>query len=143
MYRVKAKTDAEKDKTLSIVTQKRNASEDKTAMSKPSQHKRRSSQRTGSAGNTMPPSPTAISPHTTIQSHSIHSTAPTGSPTNAFTPVVNSSQSFTPQSGHSGSTSSPGGSEMIYPFSLGTHPGLYTPFGNSPPLFPPMTSQQQ
>jgi hypothetical protein len=123
MHRVKAKTDAEKDKKQSIQSQKRTISEDK--LSKPTA-RRRSSQR--GINPTLPLSPTAISPRAPVP---ILSTT-TESPTNTFTPVHNSAQSFTPQSG---SGSSPGTSELIYPFSLTTQ-GIYTPFGNSPPLFP-------
>jgi hypothetical protein len=128
MHRVKAKTEAEKDKKQSISTQKRNISEDK--LSKPTA-RRRSSQRTTTS--TLPLSPTAISPRAPVP---ILTTA-IESPTNAFTPVHTSTQSFTPQSG---SGSSPGTSELIYPFSLTTQ-GIYTPFGNSPPLFPVSASQ--
>jgi hypothetical protein len=126
MHRVKAKTDA--DKKEFIPGQKRSASDDK--MSKP-QQRRRSSQQ---GKLPVPLSPTAISP----RAPTLPLLAAQESPTNAFTPGVHTSQSFTPQSG---STSSPGGSELIYPFSL-TQQGIYTPFGNSPPLFP-VAGQQQ
>lgn len=125
MHRVKAKTEAEKDKKQTI-PQKRMMTDDK--MSKPQARRRSSLQRTA-----MPTSPTAISPHTTHPSLPI--IPGTTSPTNTFTPIHTSAQSFTPQSA---SGSSPGGSELIYPFSLTTQ-GIYTPFGNSPPLFPVQT----
>jgi hypothetical protein len=135
MHRVKAKVEAEKDKKLLTQGQKRSASDDKASASRPTQRRRGSQQRGGSGSAAHPPSPTAISPLTT--SHSI--LGPTGSPTSSFTPVgVNGTRSFTPQSQ---SGSSPGGSELIYPFAMGQQ-GIYTPFGNSPPLFPVAGGQQ-
>jgi hypothetical protein len=130
MHRVRAKVEAEKDKKLNM---KRPASEDKSA-ARPPQRRRPSQQRGNSGGNAAPVSPTAISPRTTSNPLSIMSN-PTASPTNSFTPVgVNGKGSYTPQS----QTGSSPSSELVYPFTtaMGTQQGLYTPFGNSPPLFP-------
>src|SRR5271154_995003 len=131
MHRVKAKVEAEKDKKQTVAGHKRAAPDDKSSISGRPPQRRRSSQKGSSGSNALPPSPTAISPLTT--SHPMLSTtAATGSPTSTFTPVgVNGTRSFTPQSG---SGSSPSGTELIYPFAMGQ--GIYTPFGNSPPLFP-------
>jgi hypothetical protein len=136
MHRVKAKVEAEKDKKQALAGQKRAASDDKSIINRPVQRRRSSQHR---ASGTLPPSPTAISPLTTAMNHPMlttNSTNPTGSPNSTFTSAnVNGTRSFTPQSG---SGSSPGGSELVYPFAL-TGQGIYTPFGNSPPLFPVAT----
>lgn len=132
MHRVKAKVEAEKDKKQTLAGQKRAAPDsDKSSVSRPTQRRRSSQQKGGSGSNALPPSPTAISPLTTTHPM-ISASGATGSPTSTFTPAgVNGTRSFTPQSQ---SGSSPGGSELIYPFAMGQ--GIYTPFGNSPPLFP-------
>jgi len=130
MHRVRAKIETEKDKRQNL---KRPAQDDKS-VSRP-QQRRRSSQQRVSSGN-VALSPTAISPRTSANTSlpMIQGNNPTGSPTNSFTPVVNGTQSFTPQS----QTGSSPSSELVYPFTtaMGMQQGLYTPFGNSPPLFP-------
>src|SRR5271170_380599 len=132
MHRVKAKVEAEKDKKQTLAGQKRAAPDDKSPVSgRPPQRRRSSQQKGGSGSNALPPSPTAISPFTTNHAM-LSASAATGSPTSTFTPAgVNGARSFTPQSQ---SGSSPSGTELIYPFAMGQ--GIYTPFGNSPPLFP-------
>lgn len=136
MHRVKAKIEAEKDKKQAIAGQKRVAPDDKSAANRPPQRRRSSQQRAPGATGILPASPTAISPLTTHPPHPMvanNSSNPTGSPNSTFTSAnVNGTRSFTPQSG---SGSSPGGSELVYPFAI-TGQGIYTPFGNSPPLFP-------
>jgi hypothetical protein len=145
MYRVKAKVKTEKDKKQSVASQKRAAPEDKSNLSRPQQQqRRRSSQPRGGSGpsptTTLPRSPTAISPLTSIintTSLPVLASNPTSSPTSSFTPVsVNGTRSFTPQSQ---SGSSPG--EVIYPYTLGR--GMYNPFGNSSTLYPLGQQQQQ
>ena len=144
MHRVKAKVEAEKDKKQSVASQKRAAPDDKSNMSRPQLQRRRSSQQRRGSGptptTTLPPSPTAISPLTSITNTAslpVLASNPTGSPTSSFTPVsVNGTRSFTPQSQ---SGSSPG--EVIYPFTLGQR--IYTPFGNSPSLYPVGGQEQQ
>jgi len=138
MHRVKAKVEAEKDKKQTLAGQKRAATEDKSSVPRP-QQRRRSSQQRGGSGPT--PSPTGISPLTSTN-HSLPLLAsnPTASPTSSFTPVgVNGTPSFTSQSQ---TGSSPSGSELIYPFAVGGQV-VYTPFGNSPPLFPVAGQQRQ
>ena len=130
MHRVKANIEAEKDKRQNL---KRPASDDKS-IPKPQQRRRSSQQRGNSGSAAIPVSPTAISPRN--PSLSMHPGAnPTGSPTNSFTPVnINGTRSFTPQS----QTGSSPSSDLVFPFTtaMGTQQGIYTPFGNSPPLFP-------
>jgi len=142
MHRVKAKVEAEKDKKQGVQPPKRAAPDEKAAaMGRPQQRRRLSTQRGGSGASALPASPTAISPlATSSASHAINANnnTTTGSPSSSFTPVGGNGSSFTPQSQ---TGSSPGGSELIYPFALGQH-GIYTPFGNSPPLFP-VSNQQQ
>jgi hypothetical protein len=133
MHRVKAKVEAEKDKKHAALQGVKRATTDDKSTSRP-QQRRHSSQKGPSGASALPPSPSAISPLTiNAGSHPVLANQATGSPTNSFTPVgLNGTRSFTPQSQ---TTSSPAGSELIYPFnSMG--PGIYTPFGNSPPLFP-------
>ena len=140
MHRVQAKIEAEKDKTQASTVQKRAGVDDKSAPNRPPQRRRSSQQRAGSgATSTLPPSPTAISPLTAGLPGPPHPLLPNGGsnpagiPTATFSAAnMNGTGSFTPQSG---SSSSPGGSELVYPFAL-TGQGIYTPFGNSPPLFP-------
>jgi hypothetical protein len=149
MYRVKAKVETEKDKKHSVASQKRAALEDKSNLSRPQQQqrhqqRRRSSQPRSGSGLTpttiLPPSPTAISPLTSITNTAslpVLASNPTSSPTSSFTPIsLNGTRSFTPQSQ---TESSPG--EIIYPFALGQR--MHNPFGNSPPLYPPGGQQQQ
>jgi len=132
MHRVKSKVEAEKDKKHSLGNQKRAAVDDKSSLSRLQQRRRLSQQKGGSGANALPPSPTTIS--ALASSYPMLASTATGSPTSAFTPTgLNGTRSFTPQS-QSASGSSPGGSELIYPFAMSQ--GIYTPFGNSPPLFP-------
>ena len=139
MYRVKAKIAVENDKKQLVQGQKRAAPEEKLNAPRAQQRRRSSQQKGGSAPSTITPSPNTISP-VTPNLPILTSSAPTGSPPTTFTPTTaNGTQSFTPQSQ---SGSSPGGSELIYPFALGQQ-GLYTSFGNSPPLFPLALQQQQ
>ena len=141
MHRVKAKVEAEKGKKQTIAGQKRVPMEEKSSISRP-QHRRRSLQQKGGSGpTTLTPSPTAISPLTSTNSSlPILASNPTGSPTNSFTSVgVSGTPSFTPQSQ---TGSSPSSSDWIYPFGLGGQ-AIYTPFGNSPPLFPVTGLHQQ
>jgi hypothetical protein len=139
MHRVKAKVEAEKDRRQLQQGQKRSASDDK--LSRPQQRRRSSQQRGGSGSAALPTSPTPISPRTTSSSTlpMLASGAPTGSPTNSFNVGVNGTRSFTPQSQ---TGSSPAGSELVFPFAMGTQQGIYTPFGNSPPLFPVLSGAQ-
>lgn len=132
MHRVKAKVEAEKDRKQTQQGQKRSASEEK--LSRP-QQRRRSSQQRGGSGSGAVTSPTPISPRTTSAPTlpMLATGGPTGSPTNSFNVSVNGTRSFTPQSQ---TGSSPGGSELVFPFAMGAQQGIYTPFGNSPPLFP-------
>lgn len=135
MDRVKAKIAAETEKKQQAQSQKR-AADDKSTVPRPQQRHRSSQQKSGSGSSTLPASPNPISP---INSNApiLANTAATGSPTSSFVTVsVNGAQSFTPQSQ---SVSSPGGTELIYPFTLGQH----TSFGNSPPLLPVAGQQQQ
>jgi hypothetical protein len=126
MHRVKAKVEAERDKKQQTQAQKRSASEDKNAQ-RPTQRRRSSQPK--SAG--LEPSP--ISPLAPSLSSIGNATGTTASPTSAFPPVgTNGTQSITPQSQ---SGSSPGGPELMHPFTMGQS-GVYTSFGNSPPLFP-------
>ena len=128
MNRVKDKIEAENDKKQTLANQKWTAPDHQPSHSRPQQRRRSSQQKGGSGASGLPLSPSTISP--TTSTYPILSAA-TGSPTSTFTPAgVNGTKSFTPQSQ---SGSSPGGSELIYPFAMGQ--GMYTPFGNSPPLF--------
>ena len=133
MHRVKAKVEAEKDRKQVLQNQKRSASDDK--LSRPQQRHRSSQQRGGTGSVALPNSPSPISSRTATASTLplLTTGGPTGSPTNSFNVSVNGPRSFTPQSQ---SGSSPGGSELVFPFAMGTQQGIYTPFGNSPPLFP-------
>ena len=143
MHRVQAKIEAEKDKKQASTGQKRAGPDDKSGTNRTPQRRRSSQQRAGSgATGILLSSPTAISPLTAGPPGPLHQLLPNGSsnvagsPTATFTPAnANGTGSFTPQSGNS---SSPGGPEFVYPFAL-TGQGIYTPFGNSPPLFPVAT----
>jgi hypothetical protein len=143
MHRVKAKVEAEKDKKQLNPSHKRSATDEKS-LNRPQQRRRSSQQRGGSGTAAIPTSPTAISPRTTNPSVPIlgnSNSGVTGSPTNTFTPggVNGTNRSFTPQS----QTGSSPSSEMVFPFAMGTQQGIYTPFGNSPPLFPVAGQTQQ
>ena len=139
MHRVKAKVEAEKEQETNLGRSKTSCNGRQITQSLDLNNVAVSSQQRGGSGPT--PSPTAISPLTSTN-HSLPLLAsnPTRSPTSSFTPVgVNGTPSFTPQSQ---TGSSPSGSELIYPFALGGQ-GIYTPFGNSPPLFPVAGQQRQ
>jgi len=134
MHRVRTKVEAEKDKKQNL---KRPAPEDKSAPRPPPQRRRPSQQRGSSGSAPAPVSPAAISPRTTSNPYALMSGTnnPSTSPTNSFTAAnVNGTRSFTPQS----QTGSSPSSELVFPFTtaMGTQQGIYTPFGNSPPLFP-------
>jgi hypothetical protein len=134
MHRVKSKIEAEKDKKQQTM---RRVAEDKST--RPAIHRRRPSQQPGSSASAAAPvSPASISPRMTTNApmSMLSGNGPTGSPTQSFTPIAvnGTNRSFTPQS----QTGSSPSSELVYPFTVigGLHQGLYTPFGNSPPLFP-------
>jgi hypothetical protein len=131
MHRVKSNIEEEKDKKQLAFRR----SDDKPV--RPQLHRRRPSQQRGPSG-AAPVSPSSISPRTTTNPPVplLPANGPTESPTQSFTPIgVNgATRSFTPQS----QTGSSPSSERVYPFTTvgSMQQGLYTPFGNSPPLFP-------